>query len=365
MPLSSSVFSHVVHPLIEIIWLYDEEAPSEKRRRDIVRLANLLDGDDSIDEQQVIEMLAAELRHVPPRAVELIRKANTRLTRRSALALDPIIANVRNAKLASVEEMERIVGETKHLKRVLTPRWFEQLRAIVGAWDPEKPFELSTHTAFMGYFTDATCYGCQYLQTLEDAFVRLAPHGSIKQKLREIAGPSAGYISTAFEMLVLRPFAASDCIDVYEPSLPAGGRGEARVNLSGQHLYIEARAKMDEDREDGSFDPAEMGVKLFRKLQEKYAAQYAGVDSPLIVFFSLGASVLHDIEAEAVIAEVHKDKMAKTLTAVVFCEFYQPHKMWLWRNRRATHRLSPDAVKTLYEFFPIRRFRKTGLIIAD
>jgi hypothetical protein len=358
------VFSEVVHPLTEIICHYNE-APAEQRRRGIVRLAEMLDSDNSIDGQRFVDLLTADLPHVPPRAVALVRKANARLARRGPLGLGPIVGNVRAAKLAAVGEMEKIVAETKHLKRVLTPRWFDELRAIIHGWDPENLFDLPTHTAFMGHLTDVTCYGDNYVQTLDDAFARLKRHGSIKQKLHEIAGPSAGYLSTAFEMLVLNPFAASDCIEEYEPRLPSGGRGEASVNLGGQRVYVEARAKMDEERENGMFDPAEMGVKLFRKLQEKYAGQYVGIDAPLIVFFSLGASVLHDIEVEAVIAEVRRDKTGKPLTAVVFCDFYQPHKMWFWRNRRANYRLSADAVKALYELFPIRRFRKTGLVLAD
>src|SRR5207249_2574513 len=120
------------------------------------------------------------------------------------------------------------------------------------------------------------CYGGKYLQTLDDAFDRLSAYGSVNQKLREIAGPTAGYVSTAFEMLVLRAFAAAGCIVEYEPPLPAGGRGEALVNLGGQNVYAEARVKMDEERGSGGFNPRTMGAKLFRKLQEKYIAQYAG-----------------------------------------------------------------------------------------
>ena len=164
-------------------------------------------------------------------------------------------------------------------------------------------------------------------------------------------------------MLVLRPLAADGCILQYEPLLPSGGRGEALVNLGGQSIYVEARVKMDEERGSGGFNPRTMGVKLFRKLQEKYAAQYVGINAPLVVFFSLGSSVLQDIEVEALIVEVLQDRAAGTLTAAVFCDFYQPHKMWLWRNRRATHRLTLSAVRKLYELFPIRRFRTTGLVL--
>lgn len=83
---------------------------------------------------------------------------------------------------------------------------------------------------------------------------------------------------------------------------------------------------------------------------------------PLVVFFNLGASVLHDIEAEAMIAEVTKDGAATTLSAMVLCDFYQPHKMWLWCNPGAAQQFTPEAVKTLYELFPLHEFEKTGLI---
>lgn len=82
----------------------------------------------------------------------------------------------------------------------------------------------------------------------------------------------------------------------------------------------------------------------------------------LVVFFSLGASVLHDVEAEAMIAEVMKDGAASTLSAVIFCDFHQPHKMWLWCNPAAAHELTPIAVEPLYELFPLQEFKKTGLI---
>ena len=352
-----------MHPLTDLIWLYDERAQPEVRRRKIARLAEVLDSDASIDGGNVVAILTADLGLVVPRAVTLIRCANPLLSKRPPINEIPIVTNVRAAKLLEVDKMEQIVETTQHLRRVLTPRWFAGLRAIIAAWDPATLFKLPTHTAFMGYFTDVVCYGGDYLQKLDDAFVQLEPFGAIKQKLREIAGATAGYVSTAFEMLILRAFAAGGSIEMYEPPLPGGGRGEARVNLGGQSVYVEARVKMDEPRGGGAFDPRTMGVKLFRKMQEKYVEQYAGVDAPLVIFFSLGASVMHDIEAEAMIAEVLQDRASKTLTAVVFCDFYQPHKMWLWRNRRATHRLTPQAVSALYALFPIRQFRKTGLVL--
>jgi hypothetical protein len=187
-------------------------------------------------------------------------------------------------------------------------------------------------------------------------------YGSIKQKLKEIAGASSGYVSTAFEMLVLRAFVVAGCITEYEPTLPGGGKGEARINLGGQNVLVEARVKMDEERSGGAFDPSEMGAKLFSKMHEKYATQYADVTEPLIVFFSLGASVLHDIEAESMIAEIMQDGTATTLSTVVFSDFYQPHEMWLWCNPTATHQLTGDAMKALFELFPVREFKKTGLV---
>ena len=352
-----------VHPLTDLIWLYNEQAPPEARRRKVALLVQLLDSDESIDGERVVATLTADLGLVVPRAVTLIRRANSQLSKRAPVDEAPIVANVRGAKLAEVDKMEQLVAATHHLRRVLTPRWFAGLRSIIAAWDPATLFKLPTHTAFMGHFTDVVCYGGDYLQKLDDAFVQLEPYGSIKQKLREIAGATAGYVSTAFEMLILRAFAATGIIEAYEPPLPAGGRGEARVNLGGQSVYVEARVKMDEPRGGGAFNPRTMGVKLFRKMQEKYVEQYAGIDAPLVIFFSLGASVMHDIEVEAMITEVLQDRASKTLTAVVFSDFYQPHKMWLWRNRRATHRLTPAAVSALYALFPIRRFRTTGLVL--
>jgi hypothetical protein len=64
-------------------------------------------------------------------------------------------------------------------------------------------------------------------------------------------------------MLVLRRFAVAGVIDEYEPALPGGGRGEARVTLGGQHVFVEARVKMDEERPGGAFEPTDMGLKLF------------------------------------------------------------------------------------------------------
>ncbi len=351
-----------VHPLTDAIWLFDEDADEETFEQDVARLAELLDAEPAIDAQGVIRTLTNDLGAVLPRTVPLIRRANSKLARRAPVEIVPIIANVQSAKLDHVGKMEQLVSGTAHLRRVLTPRWFEELRAIVLAWNPKAIFELPTHTAFMGYYTDVVCYAGDFLQTLDDAFERLSKRGSVKQKLREIAGATAGYVSTAFEMLVLRTFAVAGLIDEYEPSLPDGGRGEARVTLGGQQVFIEARVKMDEERAGGAFDPRDMGAKLFGKLQEKYAAQYAGVTEPLVVFFSLGASVLHDIEAEAMIAEVANDGAARTLTAVVICDFYQPHKMWLWCNPTAAQQLTAEAVKALYDLFPLQEFKKTGLI---
>ena len=350
-----------MHPLTDVIWMFNEDADDEKREQDVARLAELLDAEPSIDAQGVIGTLTNDLGTVVPRTVQLIRQANSRLSRRPPVEIAPIIAIVQSAKLDHVEKMTRLVAGSAHLLRVLTPRWFEELREIVLAWDPEALFELQTHTAFMGYYTDVVCYAGDFLQTLDDAFERLAKYGSVK-KLKEISGASAGFVSTSFEMLVLRRFAVARLIDEYEPALPGGGRGEARVTLGGQHTFVEARAKMDEERGGGAFDPMDMGLKLFGKLQEKYAAQYAGVTEPLVVFFSLGASVLQDIEAEAMIAEVVKDGAATTLTAVVLCDFYQPHKMWLWCNPAAAQQLTSDAVKALYKLFPLHEFEETGLV---
>jgi hypothetical protein len=356
------LFAIDMHPLTDVIWLFDDDADDEKREQDLARLAELLDAEPAIDAQAVIETLTKDLGTVVPRTVPLIRQANSKLSRRPAVEIAPIIAAVQSAKLDDVLKMEEIVKNTVHLRRALTPRWFEKLREIIRGWDAESAFELPTHTAFMGYYTDVTCYAGDFLQTLDDAFERLNKYGSVRQKLTEIAGPSAGYVSTAFEMLILRTLAVPGHIEEYEPFLPAGGRGEARINLGGQRVLVEARVKMDEERFAGAFDPAETGAKLFGRLQDKYAAQYAGVAEPLIVFFSLGGSVLHDIEAEAMIVEVIKDGAASTLTAVVFCDFYQPHQMWLWCNPTATHRLAPNAVRALYDLFPVREFRKTGLL---
>ncbi|HEX6097339.1 MAG TPA: hypothetical protein VF432_13505 [Thermoanaerobaculia bacterium] len=351
-----------MHPLTAAILLFDEDADEEKCEQDIARLAELLDAEPSIDAQGVIRTITSDLGSVMQRTVPQIRQANGRLSRRPPIEIAPIVASVQSAKLDSIVKMEQIVATTVLLRRVLTPRWFEELRAIVLGWDAESAFELSTHTVFMGYNTDVLCYRGDFLHVLDDAFERLARYGSVKQKLKEIAGARPGYISTAFEMLVLRTFAVAGLIDEYEPALPGGGKGEARVTLGAQHVFVEARAKMDEERPGGGFDPTDMGLKLFGKLQEKYAVQYAGVTEPLVVFFSLGASVLHDIEAEAMIAEVMKDGAATTLSAVVLCDFYQPHKMWLWCNPAAAQHLTPDAVKALYDLFPLQGFEKSGLI---
>jgi len=347
-----AAFTWGVHPLTESIW-----------GRKVACVAELLNEDPSIDAAALIEIVTSDLRLIVPRVLTVVSAANQLLTRRASIDVLPIVMSLREAKLELARKMEAVVKETKHLRRVLTPKWFGQLSGIVNAWNPEEVFSLPTHTAFMGYYDDVVCYQSDYLQTLDEAFDRLSAYGSVNQKLREIAGPSSGYVSTAFEMLVLRPFAAHGCIVEYEPLLPGGGRGEALVNLGGQGVYVEARVKMDEERGSGGFNPRTMGVKLFRKLQEKYAAQYAGIDAPLVVFFSLGASVLQDIEVEALIVEVLEDRAARSLTAVVFCDFYQPHKMWLWRNRHAKHRLTRAAVQTLYEIFPIRRFQTTGLVL--
>ena len=351
-----------MHPLTEIIWLFDDDADDEKRDQDMARLAELLDAEPAIEAHGIIEILTKDLGLVVPRTVPLIRQANNKLSRRPPIEIGPIISVVQNAKLDCVAKMEQIVANTAHLRRVLTSRWFEKLREMVGAWDAESPFELPTHTVFMGYFTDVTCYQGDFLMTLDDAFVRLKKFGSVKQKLAEIAGASAGFVSTAFEMLVLRTFAVAGCINEYEPALPGGGKGEARINLGGQLALVEARVKMDEERSGGGFCPAEMGAKLFGKMQEKYALQYADVTEPLIVFFALGASVLQDIEAEAMIVQVVQDGAANALTAVVFCDFYQPHKMWLWCNPAATHQLAPEATKALFGLFPLHDFEKTGLL---
>lgn len=56
------------------------------------------------------------------------------------------------------------------------------------------------------------------------------------------------------------------------------------------------------------------------------------------------------------------DGAATSLTAVVLCDFYQPHKMWLWCNPAAAQQLAPEAVQALYDLFPLREFEKTGLI---
>ena len=331
----------------------------------IAQLAELLDGEPSIDAAALIAIVSNDLGLVIPRVLKGVKAANRLLTRRAPLDATPIVRSLRDAKLELVRNMEAIVNETKYLRRVLTPRWFGQLVAIVNAWNPEQVFSLDTHTAFMGYCDDVILYGgkYKYLQTLDEAFDRLSVYGSVNQKLREIAGPCAGYVSTAFEMLIVGSFARTGSIVQHQPALPSGGRGEAIVNLGGQNVYVEARVKMDEERGSGGFNPRTMGVKLFRKLQEKYAAQYAGIDAPLVVFFSLGASVLQDIEPEAMVVEVLRDKSAGLLTAVVFSDFYQPHKMWLWRNRRAKHRLTPAAVRALYDLFPVRRFQGTGIIL--
>jgi hypothetical protein len=362
-PLTAPV--HVgMHPLTEVILLFDEDADEERCDQDVARLAELLDAEPSIDAQGLIGRLASDLGSVLPQTVRLISQANRRLSRRPPIEIAPIVASVRSAKLDYVAKMEQIVASTVHLRRVLTPHWFEELRAIVLAWDPDSSttLELQTHTAFIGYCTDVMCYAGDFLQTLDDTFQRLAKFRSMKQKRQEIAGATAGYVSTTFEMLVLRKFAVAGLINEYEPVLPRGGRGEARVTIGDQHVFVEARVKMDEERRGGGFHPTDMGLKLFGKLQEKYAEQYAGVTEPLIVFFSLGASVLQDTEAEAMIAEVIKDRAAGMLSAVILCDFYQPHKMWLWCNQAAAHKLTPSAVKALCDLFPLQEFQKTGLI---
>jgi hypothetical protein len=185
-----------VHELTDVIHLFDEDADEEKCEQDVTHLAELLDADPTIDAPSMIEVLKAELGTVLPRTVHLVREANRKLLRRPPIDLAPIIASVQSAKLDYVAKMEEIVGGTTHLKSVLTPPWFEKLRAIIVSWDPADRFELPTHTAFMGYYTDAICYAGDFLQTLDDGLDQLSKYGSIKQKRAEIAGASAGYVST-------------------------------------------------------------------------------------------------------------------------------------------------------------------------
>jgi hypothetical protein len=64
--------------------------------------------------------------------------------------------------------------------------------------------------------------GTNLLIELDGAFDVLMPFSpTLKPKLTQIAGVSAGYVATTFEMLILARFAREGFLRDYEPTLPA------------------------------------------------------------------------------------------------------------------------------------------------
>ena len=122
-------------------------------------------------------------------------------------------------------------------------------------------------------------------------------------------------IPIRFEIVLARLARGDSCASTSPFSLTAG-KGEARSEIAGQTILVEARSKPDEDRGDGgAFDPHEMGGKLHGKMRKTYAGQSAGVSEPLVIFFA-SKRLIQDTETEAAITRILYDPKSKTLSGM-------------------------------------------------
>jgi hypothetical protein len=82
-----------------------------------------------------------------------------------------------------------------------------------------------------------------------------------------------------------------------------------------------------------------MGHRLLGKAREKYSGQLSGATEPVVLFMSLDAYVVQDIEVEAMLAELLKDPESRVLSALVFSETYRAKNLRAWFH--------PDALRPL------------------
>jgi hypothetical protein len=355
-----------MHELTDIVWRHQEDAIMLPRQKSVPKLAALLDSDPSLDGPAVARIVESDLGLVVPRTVSMVGKANRYLKLRPPVDLDPIRDRVRLHKLQHLEAMEKVVLKTKHLRRVLDSKWFDEVRAVIGAWDAASVFSIPTHPAYMGYYDDSALKstGTNLIVEIDDAFDLILPFaGKLTTKIHQIGSSTENYVPAVFEALIVARLARAGFLREYEPVLPGGGKAEARIEIAGQNILVEARSKVDEDRgSGGAFNPYEMGKKLHGKIRKKYAGQYAAIGEPLVLFFSLDAGVIQDIEPEAAITKILRDPKASTLSAVVFSDTYRGRNMWFWRNPRARHRLTRTAVACLRSVLNLKQFRRTGIV---
>jgi hypothetical protein len=117
---------------------------------------------------------------------------------------------------------------------------------------------------------------------------------------------------------------------------------------------------MEHHRGGGMFNPTRMGHRLAAKAREKYAGQLAGATEPVILFMSLDAYVVQDIEPEAMLAELLQDQDSRVLSAIVFSDTYRAKNLKLWLHPDARHPLTDALVGDLGQLLQLSEMVPSG-----
>src|SRR6266571_3036492 len=113
-------------------------------------------------------------------------------------------------RLRHLEELRSLVEASKRLKKVFTPDWFDEVKALIVKARGEPSLKLETHTAFIGYLNDALLDPERHnlLKEVDEALdlISETARRALSDKLRMVSRGTDDYVSAVFEALVVHKF---------------------------------------------------------------------------------------------------------------------------------------------------------------
>jgi hypothetical protein len=280
--------------------------------------------------------------------IALVSTWNAIAVSKQQLDLPSFVQRVKDFYLNEVDRMEQLVSASRRLHEVFTPEWFENVRREIRDWNASEPLRTEKHGAFVTHLQDQLM-GESVIGMLDEAFYRLsaATGKKLAKKLREVPRQNDAYISVVFETIALAKF---EKILDYEPRLPTGRQPEARVEVAGMPMLVEARATQDMSLESGAFDPDERGAVLAAKAREKYADQLKGITEPAVLLFALNIGV-NDLHVRAMLQRIVADPDSSVLSAIVFADSFHATRFRVWLRPGANHPLTVGVWRELRRLF--------------
>lgn len=280
-----------------------------------------------------------------------------------AIDLDAVVEARRSVYRSELEALRAEVLRAD-LSDVFREEWFSRINRVLDAWNGEGILSSPHCVTFFRALNrriDGRSLAAE-VRRIKDLLDSSPKKQFVRQRIGALAAKDAeNTVGALFEMSVLSPMFEGGCtLEEFQPRIPSSGsRAEARVQIAGESVYVEATAftRYDESTlEARAFDFAEEQrrgtARVAAKVIEK-AEQLVGADLPVVLFLALTLGIDMEI-AEAGLAQAFASRV-DGLSAVVVTPDIDAVNVRLYEVPNARLPLAASTISSIQECFDNRR----------